>query len=64
MGKRQNKYRAVKELPKGAMSVKQYANLRGCSTAYIYKIWRNSRGVNNGENFEIVEFQGLNFILT
>jgi hypothetical protein len=63
MGKRQNKYRAVKELPKGAMSVAQYANIRGCNTSNIYKLWRNKKGVNRTESFEIIEFQGLNFVL-
>jgi hypothetical protein len=62
MGKRQNKYRAVKELPKGAMSVAQYATIRGCNTSYIYKLWRNKKGNDKTESFEIIEFQGLNFV--
>jgi hypothetical protein len=62
MGKRQNKYKSVKILPPGAMSVAQYANIRGCNTSYIYKIWREKKGVNKAECFEIIEFQGLNFV--
>lgn len=64
MGKRQNKYRTVKELPKGAMSVAQYALIRGCKTPYIYKLWREKKGINRNENFEIIEYQGLNFVVT
>lgn len=62
MGKRQNKYRTVKELPKGAMSVAQYATIRGCNTSYIYKLWRTKKGNDRTESFEIIEFQGLNFV--
>ena len=64
MGKRQNKYRSVKELPKGAMSIAQYANIRGCNTSNLYKLWRKKKGINSTENFEIIEFQGLNFVVT
>jgi hypothetical protein len=63
MGKRQNKYRNVKELPKGAMSIAQYAKIRDCATSNIYKLWRNKKGINKTENFEIIEYQGLNFVL-
>ena len=64
MGRRQNKYRKLDKLPGDAMSVKQYADRRGCNTSYIYKLWRNKKGINNTESFEIVEYQGINFILT
>lgn len=63
MGKRQNKYRKVDKLPNQAMSVAQYATARGCKTPYIYKIWREKKGVNNKETFEIVEYQGINFVI-
>lgn len=63
MGKRQNKYRKLKTLPEGAVSVAKYAEDRGCNTSNIYKLWREKKGVNRKENFEIVEFQGLNFVL-
>ena len=62
MGKRQNKYKSVKSLPQGAMSVAQYANVRGCNTSYIYKLWRLKKGQDKTESFEIIEFQGLNFV--
>jgi hypothetical protein len=63
MGKRQNRYRLVKELPKEALSVAQYAAIRGCNTSNIYKIWRKKKGINRTENFEIIEYQGINFVL-
>lgn len=63
MGKRQNKYKSVKTLPPGAMSVAQYASIRGCNTSNIYKLWRNKKGINKTESFEIIEFQGLNFVV-
>lgn len=63
MGKRQNKYKSVKTLPPGAMSVAQYASNRGCNTSYIYKLWRTKKGQDKTESFEIIEFQGLNFVL-
>jgi hypothetical protein len=64
MGKRQNKYRSVDKLPGKAMSVAQYAIQRGCNTSNIYKLWRRKKGINKTECFEIIEFQGLNFVVT
>ena len=63
MGKRQNKYRVVKQLPPGALSVAQYADVRGCNTSNIYKLWRNKKGINRTENFELIEYQGINFVI-
>ena len=63
MGKRQNKYRTLDTLPANAMSVAQYASQRGCNTSNIYKQWRLRKGQGKEYSFEIVEFQGINFVL-
>jgi hypothetical protein len=63
MGKRQNKYRTLDKLPPKAVSVAQYASDRSCNTSNIYKLWRVKKGKNKKGNFEIIEFQGINFIL-
>lgn len=64
MGKRQNKYRQLDALPPYAVSVAQYATDRGCNTSYIYRIWKEKQGKTKNHSFEIVEYQGINFILT
>ena len=61
-----NSYRKLNKFPKGAISVAEYANERGCNTSNIYKHWRK---VEKGEKstaevgFEIVVFQDINFVL-
>jgi hypothetical protein len=53
-----NKYTSVNELPAGAMTVKNYADSRNISTAYIYKL------IKEGKNkFQVITFQNINFIL-
>lgn len=63
MGRRQNKYRLVDKLPDHALSVAQYAALRDCNTSNIYKLWRRKKGQSKSGSFEIIEYQGLNFVL-
>lgn len=63
MGKRRNIYREVAKLPAKAMSVAQYSAIRGCDTANIYKLWRLKKGRNKTQNFEIVGFKGMNFVI-
>lgn len=52
-------YRKVDKLPDNAVKVKDYAvNVRQCSTSLIYhEVQRNKA------NFEIIQFQGINFIV-
>lgn len=53
-----NKYKTVNNLPKKALTVKQYADEKGISTSYIYKLVKEKKA-----NFEIVVFQTINFII-
>ena len=63
MGRRQNKYRKVDRLPNDAMSVAQYAVHLDCATSNIYKVWRVKGGKTKTYQFELIEYQGLNFVL-
>ena len=49
-------YESVIQLPKTAMSVKNYADEKGISVAYVYKQY------NEGK-LKIVDFQGYNFVI-
>ena len=55
---RKFEYRIVKELPKEALKVKEYADQRAVSTSLIYH--ELHRGV---AKFEMIQFQSINFIL-
>lgn len=62
MAKKDSKYEVVQELPETALTVAQYArewnNGNGCNTSYIYEL------ITKGKNeFRIVEFKGINFII-
>jgi len=52
------KYESVKQLPKNAMTVKQYADSKQFCTSYIYKMIREGKA-----DFKIVIFQTINFII-
>lgn len=58
MKKNANKYASVTNLPKNALTVKEYADREGISTSYIYKMIREDKA-----KFKIVVFQTINFIL-
>lgn len=59
MKQRKHSYRIVEELPANALSVAQYAaNIKDCTTPYIYELWRNNKA-----DFEIVVFKDFNFII-
>ena len=53
-----NKYIDVDILPANAVTVKQYADSLGISTAYVYKQVKQ-----NTNKFKIVKFQTINFIV-
>jgi hypothetical protein len=58
MKQNQHKYREVVKLPSKAVTVKTYAEQNDITTAYVYK------QIKEGKNkFEIVTFQGINFII-
>lgn len=61
MGKnKHNKYRQVETLPVNAVKVSEYAAKWPCNTSYLYKLVRDKKNIST---FEIVDFQGINFIL-
>lgn len=53
-----NKYEIVDKLPKNAVTVKQYADGKGISTSYIYKLLKDKKA-----DFKMVVFQTINFII-
>lgn len=53
-----NKYKSVTKLPKNALTVKQYAESRGITTSYIYKLLKEKKA-----DFKIVVFATINFII-
>lgn len=61
---KRNTYRTVTDLPSNAMTVKDYANQWPCNTSYIYKMVRDSIKKNKSLTFEIVDFHGINFVLS
>lgn len=58
MKQNQHKYREVTELPAIAKTVKNYAEDLGITTAYVYKQVKQKKN-----KFEMVVFQGVNFII-
>lgn len=61
MGKnKKGKYRQVSTLPNEAIKVADYAKQWPCNTSYLYKLVREKK---NFSKFEIVDFQGINFII-
>ena len=57
---KRNTYRTVSKLPADALRVSEYAAQYPCNTSYIYKLVREKKKVLP---FEIVDFQGINFVL-
>ena len=55
---RRYQYRAVDKLPPNAIKVSDYARQRGCHHSLIYHEVRRGKA-----KFEIVTFQGFNFII-
>lgn len=55
---RLNQYTIVDSLPDNAIKVSQYAKDRGCHHSLIYHEITRKKA-----NFEIIQFQGINFIL-
>jgi len=61
MGKnKRNIYRPVDTLPVNAIRVSDYAKQWPCNTSYLYKLVREKKNISV---FEIVDFQGINFVL-
>ncbi len=58
MKKNTGKYPEVTELPPAAKTVQNYADDNNISTAYVYKLLREKKN-----KFQIVIFQGVNFII-
>lgn len=58
MKQNQHKYREVTELPTTAKTVKTYAEENEITTAYVYKQVKEKKN-----KFEMVVFQGVNFII-
>lgn len=57
-------YRLVKELPKGALTVAEYADIKGFTHNNIYNMWRRHVGPQKQDlNFEIVIFKTINFVI-
>jgi hypothetical protein len=57
---KKNKYRKVDVLPVKAMKVSDYAATWPCNTSYLYKLVREKKNISK---FEIVDFQGINFVV-
>lgn len=49
-------YERIKQLPAAALSVANYASLKGITVSYVYKQF------NEGK-LKIVDFQGYNFVI-
>jgi hypothetical protein len=50
-------YEKVEQLPPGAIRVRTYADNRGITVAYVYKLY------NQGK-LHIVDYEGINFVTT
>ena len=57
---KRNIYREVDTLPVNAIRVSDYAKQWPCNTSYLYKLVREKKNIST---FEIVDFQGINFVL-
>lgn len=58
MKKNQSKYEVVTKLPLSAMPVKDYADKKGITTSYVYKMIREKKA-----DFKIVTFYSINFVI-
>jgi len=53
-------YRKVLTLPDNAIKVADYAKQWPCTTSYLYKLVKENKNISR---FEVVDFQGINFII-
>lgn len=51
-------YDQVDELPADALTVRQYAEQRDCTTSYIYHLIKRGKA-----DFKIVVYNGINFVV-
>lgn len=58
-----NSYREVDDLPRGALTVKEYSDFVGISVAHVYKLWRLHMQEDRDIGFEIILFKGYNWIV-
>lgn len=49
-------YEKVKALPQGAVRIRTYADSRGITVAYVYKLYKAGK-------ISIVDYEGINFVL-
>jgi hypothetical protein len=58
-------YTVLDTLPPNALTVKAYADARGCNTAYIYKLWREHNDPKKRKpiDFKIILFHDINFVI-
>ena len=57
MRKDRIKYKQVKELPKGAIPVKNYAEREKVSVTWAYKLYKQGK-------LQIVDYYGKNYVLS
>lgn len=62
MKKNINKYPVVDKLPKGSLTVSEYANNKGFTTNYIYNQIKLAKEKGKESPFNIVVYQTYNFI--
>ena len=48
-------YTKVEQLPGDAIRVRSYADAKGITVAYVYKLYKNGK-------LNIVDYQGINFV--
>jgi hypothetical protein len=58
MKRNNGKYKEVKQLPDGAMTVSEYAANNEISQSYVYK-----KIERNKANYEVVIFKTMNFVI-
>ena len=48
-------YPTVTQLPKGAIRVRTYAENKGITVAYVYKLYKKGK-------LDIIDYEGINFV--
>ncbi len=48
-------YPTVKQLPQGAIRVRTYADSKGITVAYVYKLYKQGK-------LDIIDYEGINFV--
>jgi len=61
--KRKRKFKNVKELPDGAMTVFEYAKRHGCSTSWVYRMVWLEEHTGRESPIDIIEYQNVNFVV-